>query len=68
MPKESDNIKPVMAKTSKERLKWEKETQRLFAIKVSRLSEKDMIEFLESKESIQAYIKGLIRKDMESKQ
>lgn len=68
MSKESANIESVMAKTSKERLKWEKETQRIFAIKVSRLSEKDMVEFLESRESIQAYIKGLIRKDMESKQ
>jgi len=55
----------AMAKTTAKRLKWEKETQRLFAIKVSRISEPDMVEFLESKESYNAYIKGLIRADME---
>ena len=55
----------TMGKTSEKRLKWEKETQRLFAIKVSRISESDMVEFLESKQSYNAYIKDLIRKDME---
>lgn len=56
----------TVGKTTEKRLQWEKETQRLFAIKVSRISEKDMVEFLESKESFNAYIKGLIRKDMEN--
>ena len=55
----------TMAKTTEKRLKWEKETQRRFAIKVSRISEKDMVDFLEGKPSYNAYIKGLIRKDME---
>lgn len=55
----------TMAKTSEKRLKWEYDTQRLFKIKVSKLSEKDMVDFIESKPSINGYIKELIRKDME---
>lgn len=69
MTGKSDTIRSeenVMAKTSDKRLQWEKQTQRLFKIKVSRISEKDMVDFIESKESYNAYIKGLIRKDMES--
>ena len=55
-----------MAKTSKKRLQWEKDTQKIFAFKVSRISESEMVEFLNGKESVNAYVKELIRKDMQN--
>ena len=39
--------------------------QRQFMLKVNRKNDPDMVDWLESKESIQAYLKELIRKDME---
>ena len=38
---------------------------RQFMVKVSRVHEPEMIEWLESKDSIQSYIRELIRADME---
>lgn len=55
-----------MTKTTTKRLQWEKETQRHFAFKVSKISEKDMVDFIESKPSFNAYVKDLIRQDMEA--
>ena len=51
---------------TEQRKKWEYETQRLFKIKVSRISEKDMVEFIESKDSINGYLKGLVKADMDT--
>ena len=45
--------------------KWKKENMKLYAFRLSRVSEKDMMDFLAQKESVYAYIKGLIREDME---
>ena len=44
--------------------KWRKENTRVFKIRLSRNIDGDMIEFLESKENKQGYIKELIRADM----
>ena len=41
-----------------------KENQRQFLFKVNRKNEPEMVEWLESKEHIQSYIKQLIRDDM----
>lgn len=38
---------------------------RQIMVKISKEKEADLIEWLESKESMQAYIKDLIRQDME---
>ena len=51
---------------TEQRKKWEYETQRLFKIKVSRISENDMVEFIESKDSINGYLKGLVKTDMDT--
>ena len=37
---------------------------RFFGLKLSRTTDKDMIDHLEQQESIQAYLKRLIREDM----
>ncbi len=42
-----------------------KTKQRQFMFKLSKLYDTEMIEWLESKENINAYIKELIKKDME---
>lgn len=64
----SPNGEGAMAKDkwqdSKE--KWKKDNLKVYSFRLSKLSEKDMIDFLAEKESTYAYIKGLIRKDMES--
>jgi len=43
-----------------------KQNQRQFMLKVNRIHDPEMIEWLESKENIQAYLKQLIRADMEN--
>ena len=43
-----------------------KENLRQFMLKVNRKLDPDMVEWLESKDNVQAYLKELIRKDMES--
>lgn len=42
-----------------------KQYQRQFVIKVNRKNDPEMVEWLESQESVQTYIKNLIRQDME---
>lgn len=57
-----------MAKTSKAQLKAAEKylaKQRQVVIRLDREKEADLLSHLESKESMQAYIKELIRKDME---
>ena len=70
MPKEADNIKAVMAKDKYQETheKWKKENMKLYAFRMTKSSESDLIDWIESHKPIQSYIKGLIRKDMESKQ
>ena len=48
-------------------LEYVKTFQRQFMLKCNRKTEADLVEWLESQESIQTYIKDLIRKDMERK-
>lgn len=43
-----------------------KEFQRQFVLKVNRNTDPDMIAWLESQDSIQTYLKELIRRDMET--
>lgn len=45
-----------------------KNNTRQFMIKVSRIYEQDMIDFLEAKENVNEYVKRLIREDMEKHQ
>lgn len=47
--------------------RWKKEHMRLISFRLTKSSESDMIEWLESHKPIQSYLKTLIRKDMESK-
>ena len=47
--------------------RWKKDNLKLYAFRLSKVSESDMIEHLENNKPYYAYIKGLIRKDMESK-
>lgn len=42
----------------------DRKNARCFSLKFSRNTDKDLIEHLEKQESIQAYIKRLIREDM----
>ena len=59
-----------MSPTSEKRVQYEiqyiRENQRQFMLKVNRKIDPDMIDWLESKENVQSYLKDLIRKDMES--
>lgn len=41
---------------------------RFYGLKLSRSTDGDMIEWLDNQESIQGYLKEIIRKDMEAKQ
>ena len=51
---------------TEQRKKWEHDTQRLFKLKVSRLSENNIVEFIESKYSINGYLKDLVKADMDT--
>ena len=44
--------------------KYDAKTARYFSLKLNRNTDKDIIETLEQQESIQAYLKRLIREDM----
>ena len=46
-------------------VEYVKKNLRQFMLKLSRLYEPEMVEWLESKDNVQAYLKELIRKDME---
>lgn len=43
----------------------DQKNSRFYGLKLSRNTDRDLIERLEAQESIQAYIKDLIRKDIE---
>ena len=47
-------------------IEYIRNVQRQFMLKVNRRLDPDMVEWLESKDNVQAYLKELIRKDMES--
>ena len=49
---------------SEARKEWVKQNTRFFGLKLQRSTDADIIEQLESVESIQGYIKELIRKDL----
>lgn len=48
-------------------LDYVKQFQRQFMLKVNRNTDPEMIAWLESQENVQAYLKQLIREDMEKK-
>lgn len=45
---------------------WKRKNTRLFAIRLTRRTDQDMIDYIESKPSCNAYIVNLIRADMEA--
>ena len=47
-------------------LDYVKNFQRQFMLKCNRKTEPELVEWLESKENIQTYLKELIRKDIEN--
>lgn len=48
-------------------LDYVKQFQRQFMLKVNRNTDPEMVAWLESQENVQAYLKQLIREDMEKK-
>lgn len=57
---------PVSEKRKQYEIDYIKQNQRQFLLRVNRKLEPEMIEWLEGKGNVQAYLKELIRKDMES--
>lgn len=53
------------AKAAKAR--YDAKTARYFSLKLNRNTDLDIIQHLEAKESIQAYLKNLIREDMKGR-
>lgn len=49
-------------------LEYIKAFQRQFMLKCNRKTEPELVEWLESKENVQTYLKELIRKDIENSQ
>jgi hypothetical protein len=49
-------------------LEYIKTFQRQFMLKCNRKTEPELVEWLESKENVQTYLKELIRKDIENSQ
>ena len=45
--------------------KWDKANIRRFVLKVTKTTEKDILEKLEAQENVNGYIKRLIREDIE---
>lgn len=64
-PSKEDRLKESRSKAN---TKYIKKAYNRIEIKLRKDTESDMIQFLHSKESIQAYIKTLIKKDMENHQ
>ena len=56
------------AKRTEVQCRYIKKSYRRFEVRVHKEHEKEMYEFVESKENVQAYIKELIKKDMENNQ
>lgn len=46
--------------------KYEKENIRRFNFKLSRIHDADLVSWIESQDNFQAYLKALIRQDMEA--
>lgn len=63
---EEKNMAKDKFQESKER--WKRDNLKTYMFRLSKVSEADMIEHVEKCKPVYAYIKGLIRKDMESKQ
>lgn len=57
---------PVSEKRKQYEIDYIKQNQRQFLLRVNRKLEPEMIEWLEGKGNVQAYLKELIRKDMEA--
>ena len=64
--KGGENMSPVSKAQAKYNSGYVKENIRQFMLKVNRKLDPEMVEWLENKENVQAYLKDLIRKDMES--
>lgn len=60
-------MSPVSEKRKKYEIDYIKQNQRQFMLKVNRKTDPDMVDWLESQENVQAYLKDLIRKDMEAR-
>jgi len=60
-------MSPVSEKRKQYEIDYIKQNQRQFMLKVNRKTDPDMVDWLESQENVQAYLKDLIRKDMESR-
>ena len=58
-------MSPVPEKRKQYEIDYIKQYQRQFLLRVNRKLEPDMVTWLESKDNVQAYLKELIRKDME---
>ena len=44
-------------------MKWQKKAYKVYFLRLKREEDKDLIDFLKSKPSVNAYLKELIRKD-----
>ena len=55
---------PVPENQRQYRIDYVRQNQRQFMLKVNRKIDPDMVDWLESKENVQAYLKELIRADM----
>lgn len=60
-------MSPVSDKRKQYEIDYIRNNQRQFMLKVNRKLEPEMVAWLESQENVQAYLKELIKKDMESK-
>lgn len=58
---------PESERKRKYDLAYIKQYQRQFMLKVNRNTDPEMVAWLESQENVQAYLKQLIREDMEKK-
>ena len=64
--KGGETMSPVSKTQAKYNAGYVKENIRQFMLKVNKKLDPEMVEWLESKENVQSYLKDLIRKDMES--
>ena len=51
-------------KDKKKEQEYQKRVQKKYSFTVSKVNEKDMIDFLETHRPVYTYVKGLIRQDM----
>lgn len=64
MSLEEDMPKDKYAET---KYRWKQENTKIFTTRLSKVSEQKMIDWLENHRPTNAYIKGLIREDMNKK-